>query len=341
MKLVSYLGLLAIVLVLNAWVEGASKRRTNAVMVTVAQEFLASLDEGQRAKAQFALADAERLNWHFIPRERKGISFKEMTQAQRAKAHELLRQGLSAGGLAKTTSIIELENVLREMGGNPNVRDPELYFFSVFGKPSEREPWGWRFEGHHLSLNYTFANGDVVATAPAFMGANPAEVRSGSKQGLRALAPEEDLARALVVSLTQAQRSVAIISAEAPRDIVTMNNLDISPLTPAGIAIAQLDGSQREKLVRVIDEYLDRMQGAIARERRVRLQRSDINQITFAWAGSIERGAPHYYRIQGPTFLIEYDNTQNNANHVHSVWRDFNRDFGRDILREHYREIEH
>ena len=341
MKFAIYVGLFVALFVLNAWVESTSSRRTNAVMVTAAQEFLASLDEGQRTKATFALTDAERLNWHFIPRERKGISFKAMTPAQRQKARELLRHGLSTDGLGKTNNIIELENVLRELGGNPSVRDPELYFFSVFGTPSQQQPWGWRFEGHHLSLNYTFANGDAVATAPAFMGANPAEVRSGSKRGLRALAAEEDLARAFMSSLTAAQRTAVTIAAQAPADIITMNNAEVRPLSPAGIPIAQLDGPQRERLMRVVDEYLNRMHGAIAQQRRARLQRSDLDQITFAWAGSIERGQPHYYRIQGPTFLIEYDNTQNDANHIHSVWRDFQGDFGRDLLREHYRQFDH
>jgi hypothetical protein len=216
------------------------------------------------------------------------------------------------------------------------VRDPELYFVSIFGDPSGSGPWGWRFEGHHLSLNYTILDGAPVAWAPAFLGANPAEVREGSRVGLRALAPEEDLARALVRSLDDAQRRAAVVDVEAPSDIITGNALEIDPLEPAGISISDLNPPQVDQLVRLIDEYLGRMSDDLAASRRARLESSDLSRIGFAWAGSLEVGEPHYYRVQGPSFLIEYDNTQNNANHIHSVWRDFDGDFGRDLLREHY-----
>jgi hypothetical protein len=310
-------------------------------MVRAAAAFLAGLDPAQRAQASFSFEDAERLNWHFIPRERQGLPLKQMAAGQRERARALLATGLSARGLVKTDAIIELENVLRELGGDPAMRDPELYFVSIFGTPSPDGAWGWRFEGHHLSLNFTVVGGRAVATAPAFLGAHPAEVRSGSRQGLRALAPEEDLARELVTSLDAQQRPVAIISADAPTDIVTGTRLDIDPLSPAGIGIDRLDAAQAARLRRLVDEYLARMAEPLAAARRARLEASDFGRITFAWAGSIERGRPHYYRVQGPTFLIEYDNTQNGANHIHSVWRDFAGDFGRDLLREHYRRTPH
>jgi hypothetical protein len=231
--------------------------------------------------------------------------------------------------------------VLREAGGNPAVRDPDLYYLSIFGTPSTASPWGWRTEGHHLSLNFTIANGTTVATAPAFFGANPALVRSGTRQGLRALAAEEDLARELVASLRPEQRGVAVVATEAPRDIVTGNAVEVDALSPAGISVTALDDAQTALLLRIIDEYLARMADELADERRARLAVTDFSAVTFAWAGSIEQGEPHYYRIQGPTFLIEYDNTQNDANHIHSVWRDFAGDFGRDLLREHYRGAPH
>jgi hypothetical protein len=181
----------------------------------------------------------------------------------------------------------------------------------------------------------------MVANTPAFFGANPAHVRSGSRQGLRALGAEEDHARELVRSLSAEQRATAILQGDAPRDIVTGNAAQVDPLSPAGIAAAQLSAAQKAMLRRLIDEYLARMADELAAARLTRLQGSDFDAITFAWAGSIEPGAPHYYRVQGPTFLIEYDNTQNDANHVHSVWRDFAGDFGRDLLREHHRDTHH
>jgi hypothetical protein len=310
-------------------------------MVRAANEFLGSLTPEQRSKVAFAFADAERLNWHFIPRERRGLPFKEMTEPQRDFARRLLQTGLSQRGYLKAQTIIELELVLRELGGRPEVRDPELYFFSIFGTPSNTQLWGWRTEGHHLSLNFTVANDSLIAAAPAFFGANPARVQSGSRQGLRALAAEEDIARELITALDAGQRAKAIILAEAPRDIISGNAGQVDPLTPAGIPIAELGPSQSALLVRLLDEYLSRMAPNLAAARRAKLERTDFGRVTFAWAGAIEVGAPHYYRIQGPSFLIEFDNTQNNANHIHTVWRDFNGDFGRDLLREHYRSGVH
>jgi hypothetical protein len=316
--------------------ESAPNGNAAMEMSTAAEAFLASLSADQRAAAHFSFGDDERLNWHFIPRERRGLPFRDMDEAQRELVRALLRTGLSAQGIRKVDDIISLELVLRELGGNPAVRNPELYFVSIFGDPSESGPWGWRFEGHHLSLNYTVIDGAPVAWAPAFLGANPAEVREGSRAGLRALAFEEDLARALVRSLDDAQRRRALVAVEAPSDILTGNALEIDPLEPAGISITDLRPQQVDQLVRLMDEYLGRMSDELATSRRARIEASDLSRIAFAWAGSLEVGEPHYYRIQGPSFLVEYDNTQNNANHIHSVWRDFDGDFGRDLLRDHY-----
>jgi len=310
-------------------------------MARAAGAFLSSLGADQRAKATFQFGDAERLNWHFIPRERRGLPLKEMTEAQRTRARALLESGLSQRGVLKVNQIIDLENVLRELGGNPATRDPDLYYFTVFGTPSAEAAWGWRVEGHHLSVNFTVARGMYVATSPAFFGANPAEVRTGSRQGLRPLAAEEDLARELVTSLSGEQRGAAILATEAPRDIITSNANEVDPLSPAGIAVTQLSAAQRAMLVRLMDEYLNRMAQDLAAARRAKLETTDFDRVTFAWAGSIERGQPHYYRVQGPTFLIEFDNSQTQANHIHSVWRDFDGDFGRDLLREHYRDAPH
>jgi hypothetical protein len=332
--------LVASALIIAPALERSSSRAT-VEMARAATSFVASLTAEQRTKAQFEFGDAERLNWHFIPRERRGLPLKEMTAAQKELARGLLQAGLSQRGYLKASTIMELDLVLREMGGNPAVRDPELYYFSVFGAPAAGRPWGWRIEGHHLSVNFTVIDGAPVATSPSFFGANPAEVREGSRRGLRVLAAEEDLARQLITALDSAQRAVATIPGAAPRDIITGNAAAVNPLSPVGIPVSQLRPQQATLLVGVINEYLSRMADRIAGERRARLERTDFSRVTFAWAGPVERGQPHYYRIQGPSFLIEFDNTQNNANHVHSVWRDFEGDFGRDLLREHYRDAPH
>ena len=308
-----------------------------ADMLEAADAFLASLDAKQRSKALFEFDDAERLDWHFVPRSRRGLPLKEMSAEQQGLARSILRAGLSQRGYLSASAIIELELVLREMGGNPWVRDPGRYYFSIFGTPSREAPWGFRAEGHHLSLNFTLVRDTLIATAPAFFGANPAEVRRGARAGLRPLADEEDIGRELVLSLDDRQRANAIISASAPSDIVTGSAARVEPLSPIGIRVTELRPEQAAILIRLLDVYLGRMAEPLAANRRAALERTDLGEIAFAWAGSTRRGEGHYYRIQGPTFLVEYDNTQNGANHIHTVWRDFEGDFGRDLLREHYR----
>ena len=312
-----------------------------AGMLKAADAFLASLSAAQRSKALFAFEDAERLNWHFVPRARRGLPLKEMSPEQRELARGILRAGLSRRGYLTASSIIELELVLRAMGENPSVRDPELYHFSIFGTPSHTAPWGFRAEGHHLSLNFTLVRDTLIATAPAFFGANPAEVRRGARRGLRALADEEDVGRELVLSLDERQRARALVSEVAPRDIVTGNAARVEPLSPIGIRVTELRPEQAAILVRLLEVYLGRMADPLAARRRAALERTDLAQVAFAWAGSMGRGEAHYYRIQGPSFLVEYDNSQNDANHIHTVWRDFAGDFGRDLLREHYRTATH
>jgi hypothetical protein len=312
-----------------------------AEMLQAADAFLASLEPEQRSKALFEFEDAERLNWHFVPRPRRGLPLKEMSAEQRGLAHGILRAGLSQRGYLTASTIIELELVLREMGENPRVRDPELYYFSIFGTPSHAAPWGFRAEGHHLSLNFTLVRDTLIATAPAFFGANPAEVRSGSRRGLRALADEEDIGRELVLSLDERQLAAALIATATPRDIVTGNAARVEPLSPVGIRVTELRPVQAAILVRLLEVYLGRMAEPLAEQRRAALERTDFGEVAFAWAGSTRPGEAHYYRIQGPSFLVEYDNTQNNANHIHTVWRDFDGDFGRDLLREHYRNAPH
>jgi hypothetical protein len=314
---------------------------SGGAMATAATKFLSALTPQQRTIATFPFDGDERLRWHFIPTEmfpRKGLTIKEMSEPQRALARELLKSGLSQRGYATATSIMDLETILKALEENGQlVRDPERYFFSVFGTPAGKGAWGWRVDGHHVSLHFTIVDGLVASGTPTFFGTNPAEVRSGPKQGLRILAPEEDAGRALLQALDPAQRGKAVINQTAPGDIVTMNKVPIEPLQPAGVVAGELSAAQRELLMRVIDAYTSLMASDIAADRMSKIRKAGLDKIGFAWAGEGERGKKHYYRVQGPTFLIEYDNTQNDANHVHSVWRDFDGDFGRDLLRDHVR----
>ena len=327
-----------------------------AAMAAAATKFLESLTPEQRQQAMFAFDGDERTHWNFIPTElfpRNGLTIKQMNQSQRRLAHNLLSAGLSQRGYMTATQIMELENVLaaleaaqRAAGPQPPqgiqlVRDPARYFFSIFGTPSTRNTWGWRVEGHHMSLHFTVVNGTLVAGSPSFFGSNPAEVRSGPKKGTRVLGPEEDAARALLESLDASQREKAIINGVAPNDIVTMNKVKIDPLSPVGIPASALSASQRALLRKLIDVYAGYMTDDIAADRLTRIEKAGWDRVAFAWAGPLERGQKHYYRVQGPTFLIEYDNTQNDANHIHSVWRDFNGDFGEDLLREHVKGTPH
>jgi hypothetical protein len=330
--------------------------RSSSAMASAATKFLASLTPEQRQQAVFAFESDERMHWHFIPTEtfpRKGLTIKEMNESQRKLAHDLLKAGLSQRGYLTASSIMDLESVLGALEaaqraaasqpprGTPLVRDPERYFFSVFGTPSTKDAWGWRVEGHHVSLHFTVVNGTLVAAAPSFFGSNPAEVREGPKKGLRILGAEEDAARALLGALDAAQREKAIIEKTAPTDMLTMANVDIKPLSPSGVTADQLNASQRDLLMKLIDVYTGYMAPDIAADRQAKLKKAGVEKIGFAWAGETEKGKKHYYRVQGPTFLIEYDNTQNDGNHIHSVWRDFSGDFGRDLLREHLKSTRH
>jgi hypothetical protein len=310
-------------------------------MARAASAFLASLDADGRARARFAFDAEERFNWHFVPRPRAGLPLKAMSAEQRDRAAALLRAGLSEKGYSKAEAVRMLEPVLAEIEKDPVRRDLDLYYLTVFGDPSPEGTWGWRYEGHHLSLNWTLVRGRSIASTPQFFGSNPAEVRSGPKKGTRALAAEEDLARALLDSLTEPQRAAAVIDSTAPADILTSNMRKAAIQEDRGVAYAGLTTEQRGLLLAIIEEYAGAQPKALAEERLARLRKEGLDRIKFAWMGGLSRGEPHYYRLQGPTFLIEYDNTQNDANHIHAVWRDFEGDFGVDLLEEHYRNSGH
>ncbi len=300
-----------------------------------AKHFLAALDDAKRDKATFAFEDEERFNWHFTPVDRQGLPYRELTRGERRLADRLLASGLSRDGLDKAFGIMFLDQVLFERERR-DIRDPDRYFVSIFGTPGEQGAWGWRIEGHHLSLNFTLRDGQVVSTSPAFMGSNPAIVRDGPHAGLEVLADEQRLARALLGLLDDEARARVVFAEEAPRDIVTSNSRRVDVGAPIGLPVRDMTPQQAEALMELIRVYLDRMRPELAQVELEKIMRADTGAIHFAWAGSAEVGAPHYYRIHGPTFLIEYDNTQSGANHVHSVWRDLTNDFGVDVLAEHY-----
>jgi len=319
-------------------------------MLNAANSLLGTLSAEQTKQAIFPLTDAERENWFFTPVPRKGLPLKQMTASQRELARALLRTGLSHAGSARAEAIISMELVLREIetAAQPTKRDyvtarrdPELYYVTLFGTPAADKPWGWRFEGHHLSFNFTVVDGAHVMFVPSFIGSNPAEVRSGPRRGERVLGEEEDLGRALVKSLDPAQLRIALIDTAAPDDIITSNQREIQPLAPVGIEATRLTPAQRENLVNLVKLYVGRHRAELADATMARITAGGVDKLSFAWAGGLNRGDRHYYRIQGTEFLIEYDNTQNDANHVHSVFRDFKGDFGRDLLREHYQRSHH
>jgi hypothetical protein len=307
-----------------------------AEMSAAALNFLAALTPEQKAKATFDFTDEERANWHFIPRPRKGLPIKEMTQEQRLLAQALLASGLSNRGYEKAVSIMSLEAVLAVLENDTEnkKRDPEKYYVSIFGAPGGSAPWGWRVEGHHLSLNYTTAGDAAPSMTPSFFGTNPGEVRTGPRAGTRILAAEEELGRTLVKSLTEEQRKVAVINADAPKDIVN-DPKRIDPTQPEGLPQSKLTTEQTATLVKLVKEYLFRCRPDVAAEDWARVEKAGLDKLHFAWAGGLGRGQPHYYRVQGGHFVLEYDNTQNDANHVHSIWRDFDHDFGGDLLKAH------
>jgi hypothetical protein len=316
---------------------------TAGVMQKACSRFLDSLTAELRKKAHFRFDSIQRRRWHYVPREmfdRKGVSLKEMNAAQRRAAFKLLAGGLSHAGYEKVTAVIGLEKTLgkieRSLGEFDFMRDPQLYYFSVFGDPTAGTPWSWRAEGHHVSLNFTIADREWISPNPLFLGSNPAEVRTGAQKGLRILAKEEDLARELLAALDADKKRATIISPQAPPDILT-RELPRAELEAAeGLAAGSMASQQRQILSRLIDVYLDRLPHDLAAIELEKLNEAGLDALHFAWAGPQERGRPHYYRIHGPFFLVEYDNTQNNANHIHTVWRHFKDDFGEDLLHSHY-----
>jgi hypothetical protein len=307
---------------------------------TAAKAFLASLPADLRKKANFPLSSDQRTEWYFVPRERVGVSLLALDDKQSELLGPLLASALSPEGLLTARGVIKHENILRRIEtaagvANASRRDPGLYYTSVFGTPAAANPWSWRFEGHHLSINVTQLPGQAPAVAPMFVGANPARVPDGAEAGFRLLAAEEDLGRELITLLPEAKRKLAIINDTAYPDIITGNDPAVRPLPLEGLAAAEMNADQQRQLRRLIEVYTGRLTPAAARDILARLERAGFGKVRFAWAGSIETGQKHYYRVHGPTLLIEYDNTQNDGNHIHTSFRDLERDFGGDAMRRH------
>jgi hypothetical protein len=305
-------------------------------MFKAAEQFLSKLSPEQRAVASIPFEDENRTNWHYIPRARRGIPLKSLSPEQRKLAEKWVASGLSPEGYAKVTHIRGLESVLYELENHNATRDPDNYSLSAFGDPSENGTWGWRFEGHHVSLNFTLRGGEIVSVSPLFFGSNPAIVPSGERAGFRALPEEELMGRELLKSFQGSWRDKVLINVKAPADIITGASRKAEPGLPVGVPYRDMSKEQEAALEGIIRLYASRLRSELAESEIQKVRQAGFEKVYFAWAGGSEPGQPHYYRIQGPTFLIEYDDTQNNANHIHTVWRSLENDFGYDALRAHY-----
>ena len=319
------------------------RHHTHAVslMTETAGRFLAALSPEQRAKATFAFTDDERTNWHYIPKERKGLALREMSPYQKHLASALLASGLSQTAFIKAVTVMSLEDVLKIMENDSGERrNPEKYHFTIFGTPSDSGTWGWRVEGHHLSQNYVVTNGQVV-DGPSFFGSNPAEVRQGPRKGLRVLAAEDDMGFEVIRALDEPLQKAAIVDAKAYADILTAANRKAAlEGQPSGLSAAKMNAKQFDALRALAELYARNLPDELAQRRMDQINAAGRNA-HFAWAGGTHPGDPHYYRIQTASFLIELDDTQDNANHIHSVWRDLHNDFGGDLLGAHYENSHH
>ncbi len=318
----------------------AHKHASAAGMTKAAKRFVESLSGDQRDKTIYEYMDGERIFWYYPPVNRHGIPLRDMDDDQRQLAYSLMETGLTDRSFDQAKLIIEHESVLgpleKEAGVRSFVRDPDLYYWTVFGEPgSDEEPWGWRVEGHHISLNFSLWGDKFISMTPFFFGANPAEVRKGPKKGLRILDQREDLGFELMNSLDQGQTSKATIYGEAPYDILTYNASRVSLPPEEGLPASKMNDTQKGILRNLVNVYVNQVRTDMAQEKLQRLEEEGFDGLHWAWGGPVEEGKAHYYRIHGGNFVVEFDNRQNGANHIHSVWRDVENDFANDVLREH------
>jgi len=309
-------------------------------MKAAAGSLIAGVSETQKKALLAALDDGERENFRYTPRDRRGLLFKELDAKQREAVIALLRTAMSEKGLLKSKQIMALEGVLAKLENRPEYRDPEKYWVAIFGAPGDAKGWSWKFEGHHLSLTFTIV-GDKIALTPSFFGSNPAEVREGEHQGLRVLADEEDVARKLAKSLLAGGIKEVIFTDKPPAEILTKEERKADPLEAVGVSAIRMSKEQQGVLHELVRVYLERYRPELAEAEMKAILSQGIDKLHFGWAGSLQQGEAWYYRVQGPTFLMEACNFQNGANHVHAVWRKFNGDFGRDLLGEHLKEHSH
>ena len=315
----------------------------NTVDFSAALKCINSFDSSQNAKAVFPFDEMSRYDWNYLPPSlipRKGVSLKDLDSTQKKNVYALLKSFLSDKGFSRTQEIMNNEYYLKELEPDMIHRIPENYFAAFYGTPGKDSVWGWKFSGHHIALNFTVVNNQLAFT-PIFFGIYPAEIDTGEYQGRRIIKDEEDIGFDLINMLTGEQQSTAIFQERSFNDVVTSNAIQVGPLPPVGILAKDLTSPQKDVLNKLIACHLTSMPAEIAERRMKRIVSEDFNQIRFGWAGGLLKGVPHYYRIQGKTFLIEFDNTTHNANHIHIVWRDFDGDFGVDLLKEHYKNSGH
>lgn len=315
--------------------------RARDPMTEAALAFLESTGPGRHDELIYPFDGDERSDWHYVPRSRIGLSLKDLSQEQRDLAFALLLTALSDQGMRKVEGVIQLEGILGEITGNTWFRDPEKYFITFFGDATGPAPWAWRFEGHHLSISVTVVPGSGFSVTPAFFGTNPAEVQPGHRHaGLRVLRQEHEIAFDLISGLNETQRTTAVLQPRTFGDILTGPGREDSLRAPQGLSVARMDGAQRGRMFDLVEAYVRNMRAAVAEKQMRDLRDGSLDGLHFAWAGSTTPGAPHYYRLHGPTIVIEYDNTQSGGNHAHSVWHDPRDGFGRDLLRRHH-ETDH
>jgi len=314
-------------------------RSTGGKMQVAARKYLATLSPELKKKGTFAFDDEHRMKWYFTPQQakrqytRKGARLEEMSADQKSAALALLKSGLSAKGYEQAKTILTLEGLLNEIEGPKSamVRNTGWYFVSVFGEPNSTGKWGWRFEGHHMSVNYTLDRGEVVSATPLLFGANPADVKDGDKKGLRALPEIENHARALIKSLDEKQDAAARQGKEFAEIKEGQPRADVG--NPVGIPAADLSGAQRETLQKLLAAYTDRMPEDIAQAEQKRVKAAPPGKLVFAYSGSAEPGKPYTYRVYAPDFVVEFlnvqgDSAKNPANHIHSAWRRLPSDLG-------------
>lgn len=306
----------------------------------MAQHALAVIERftsAQRRQALYSFEADGRRDWHYFPRRRPGVALGAMDQEHQELVWALLRAGLSEQGVQKTRDVITTEAILGELSGNPQYRDPANYAVVFFGDPAAAQPWGWRFEGHHLSCTFTIVPGQGVAVTPAFLGTNPATVPPQHVHaGFKALGKEEAYGFQLLNSLSEAQKSTALIASESLGNILTGPGREASLKQRVGLAFGTMTATQRQQAMTLIETYVRNVRPDLAQRELDNITAAGVEAIHFAWAGSQTPGRPHYYRLHGPTLVLEYDNTQNGANHVHSVWHNPTNSFGIDLLRAHY-----